>query len=269
MRPITSLNYPKPLKIKRFGQFAPLHVIASSLIALLAAVGILWWQATAIQDILQDRKMQASAVEVDATFSSQSKCKSKYVILTNCIAHLQWQGQEYTKEFHFLDFHSGDYSAVALASPEFPGQVTLDLAIEKIPSRFAASGIFILFGVFCIILGYMGLCRRLPLVTKTLSALNQTDNQPWQLVALPVNDKGNKFHWQGKDIAFGFGKKSPWLLEGEGQHTQVLGVAPKNGGNPAPLDTGLTVIGDLDKNERHRLHQTIQELINQTQRQGS
>lgn len=269
MHTIASLNYPRPLQAKRFGYAAPSHVIFGIVFFLLFAAGIFWWQSIAIKDILQDKNMQASAVEVDASFDSKSKCESQYGVLTSCTVYMNWQGTEHKKSFYFFDFHSGDYSATPLASPEFPGQLTLDLAIDKIPSRFAVSGLICLFGVLFLGMACYGIFRRLPLVGKTLSALNQADNQPWQLVALPVNDKGNAFQWQGKKITFAFGKKkTPWFVQGADNRPYVLAIAPKNGGMPAPLDSELSVIGGIDKNERSQLRQNVQMQVLTAQTQG-
>lgn len=251
-------------KVKGVASFSPATVIFGAIILVILAGGLFWWQSNAIKDILADKAMQASAYEVDARFGTKSKCESTYAVLTTCNVYLSWEGKDYEKKFSFFDLHSGDYNAVALASPQYPDRLTLDLAYDKMPGRIAFSAVFLLFGIAAALLALYTLFIRLPWVMKTLAAFNRDDSQPWQLLALPVNDKGTKYRTEvngkEKEVSLVLNKKlSPWYLQGSGNRLYVLGIAPRQGGGTAvALDDKLNVIGGLSKEEHSALQQKLQ-----------
>ncbi len=262
--PLGSLPTASPVKIRHINKANnPLLMGGGVLVALVVAVLIGIWQAGVIKDILQDKKIQANAQPVDAGFGPDSRCRSRYKVMTSCVVHIRYQGQTVKKNFGFFDLRSRSYNVTAMASPDVPGVVTLDLAMEKIPSRLAFSAVFILIGLVCAFAAVNGLLRRLPCAFKAAAALNDPANQPLQVLALPLNGEGDKYLYEGEEVAYNFGQKAPWVVQDSAGRAHILAVAPKQGGVPAVLDAALETLGGINNGERQALRQAVAEQVQQ------
>lgn len=256
--PLGSLPTTSPVKIRHVNKVNnPLLMSGGVLVALVVAVLIGIWQAGVIKDILQDKKIQANAQPVDAGFGPDSRCRSRYKVMTSCVVHIRYQGQQVKKNFGFFDFGSRSYTVTAMGSPDVPGVVTLDLAMEKVTSRLAFSAVFILIGLVCAFAAVNGLLRRLPRAFKATAALNDPANQPLQVLALPLNGEGDKYLYDGEEVAYNFGQKAPWVVQDSAGRVHILAVAPKQGGVPAVLDAALETLGGLSPDGRNAVRQAV------------
>lgn len=137
---------------------------------ILLAFGFLVFSYFVGQSIYDDYKWKGSYTEINANIDGT--CKSKIVIFTDCKVKISYGGQKYEKQFGFIDLGTKDYEVIALQSRLNPSKITLDLAIEKIPSRIFVASIFVVLGVGLIWLGCVALFRNAPRMNKVINALN-------------------------------------------------------------------------------------------------
>lgn len=137
---------------------------------ILIAFGFLVFSYFVGQSIYDDYKWKGSYTEINANIDG--KCSSRLIIFTDCKVKIGYGGQKYEKDFAFVDLGSKDYTVVALKSRLNPSKITLDLAIEKIPSRIFVASIFVVLGVGLIWLGCVALFRNAPRMNKVINALN-------------------------------------------------------------------------------------------------
>lgn len=122
------------------------------------------------QGIYDDYKWKGTYTEINANIDGT--CQSRMVIFTDCKVKVIYAGYKYEKQFGFVDLGTKNYSVIALQSRLNPSKITLDLAIEKIPSRIFIVFIFVVLGVGLIGLGCVALFRNAPRMNKVINALN-------------------------------------------------------------------------------------------------
>ncbi|MGL4675230.1 MAG: hypothetical protein ACRCXK_10250, partial [Wohlfahrtiimonas sp.] len=137
---------------------------------ILIAFGFLVFSYFVGQSIYDDYKWKGSYTEINANIDGE--CSSRLVFFTDCKAKISYNGQKYEKDFAFLDIGTKDYEVIALQSRLNPSKITLDLAIEKIPSRIFVVSIFVALGVGLIWFGCVALFRNSPRMNKVIRALN-------------------------------------------------------------------------------------------------
>lgn len=259
---LPTVTFPnKLLKLTKITQSFGLTTFLG-LFMFLVAAGIGWWQYGSGQSIYADHQISKNP-QVLENAKIEGECKTRKFAFTDCKVMIRDGGKTWQKRFSFFDFSKESYDVQAIAAANNPELVSVDLAIDKIGNRIAFLAFFALVALFALWAGFYILFVSLPRQRKVIAAFNQPDSQPWQLVSVATNKQGNKYEVDidgtPRQIVLQFGKNKPWVLAGDGNGLELLGIAPKNGGNPVPLDQKLSAISGLDKAERQaliaRIHQ--------------
>lgn len=250
----------RPLKVTRISKGLGV-LTALGLFTLLIFIGLIWWSLHLGKGIYADWKIaQDHHVLPQAQISGE--CRSLQWVFTNCKASIEHQGRQWHKSFVFFELGGKEWPVQAIASNRDPSQLTLDLAAHKALNRSLLAGFFALVGLICLAAGLIILFVSIPRQRKVLAALNRPEAQPWQLVPVPTINNGAVYladiDGQPRKIILTFGKNKPWVLGGTRKKPLLLGIAPKNGGTPVPLDTQLGAIDGLSPEEKahiiRRLH---------------
>lgn len=245
----------KPLKLTKIAQNFAMTAFLG-LLMLLGGAGIGWWQYGVAQDIYADHLISKNP-QVLENADIDGECKTRKFAFTDCKATIRDQGKTYQKSFSFFDSSNDGYEVMAVADASNPNRVTLDLAIDKIGNRIGFLAFFVAVALLMLWAGIYILFVGLPRQRRAIAAFNAPGAQPWQTVAVATNKQGNKYavELDGKtrNIVLQFGKNKPWVIGEHDDGLLLLGIAPKNGGIPVPLDQKLSAISGLGKAERQAL----------------
>ncbi|MDO5091478.1 MAG: hypothetical protein Q4D61_08010 [Cardiobacteriaceae bacterium] len=253
---LPALPFPnKPLKLTKITQnFAMMLFLG--LLMLLGGAGIGWWQYGVAHDIYTDHQIGKNP-QILENARIDGECKTRKFAFTDCKATIRDQGNTYKKSFAFFDFSKKDYEVMAVANASNPQQVSLDLAIDKIGNRIGFLAFFVAVALLMLWAGIYLFFIAMPRQRKIIAAFNAPGAQPWQPAAVAVNQQGNKYavelDGQTRNIVLQFGKNKPWVIGEHDDGLLLLGIQPKNGGNPIPLDQKLSAISGLNKTERQNL----------------
>lgn len=254
--PLPSFQFPhKPLKLTKIAQSFAMQLFLG-LAMLIGAAGIFWWQSGVVQEIYRDYQIGRNPqVLADADISGE--CETRKAVFTDCEVTIRDGGTTRKKEFMFFSAGSGDYSVQAVASADNPDWVTLDLAIDKIGNRSIFAAFFIAVALLMLWGGAYVLFAGIPRQRKVIAPFNEAHAQPWQFAEVHTVSNGNKYvvdiDGTPRKIVLNFGKNRPWVIGGDDKEPVLLGIAPKNGGNPVPLDQKLSSVSGLGKEERQAL----------------
>lgn len=253
---LPAVTFPaKPLKLSKITQkFSFLLLIGAACILLF--LGMAWWLYGVGQGIYSDYRISGHhRVLADAQIDGQ--CKTRKFGMTDCRVTIRDQGRTWEQTFAFFDFSKQDYQVAAVISADNPDLASVDLALEKLGNRIGFFVFLALVALLALWAAYFLPFVSLPRQRRVVAAFNEADAQPWQMVSVPTWKQGHKYAVEldgvRRSVVLQFNKTRPWVLEEGPEGPVLLGIAPKNGGNPVPLDQKLSAIEGLDKAERQSL----------------
>lgn len=223
------------------------------------------------QSVYDDYKWKGSYTEINANIDGS--CKSRMVIFTDCNVSITYGGIKYKKDFAFVDFSTKDYEVVALQSRLNPSKISLDLAIDKIPSRIFIVALFVAISLGMLWFGCVALFRNAPRMNKIINAINNNGGMQLALYQCDIAEWEKKkcvryqldIDGKQEEIRYAVAKKKKAILPIFITISDVdyaLVVKDLNSGYFAVVDNGLNRFV-MNKKDRKELRSRIDHYIAQ------
>jgi hypothetical protein len=257
----------RAIRVKPPKQASLLSAVATCLICLALAGGMVWWQAP---DLIKDYQINGNVEPATGARLIRAKCSSK-LIFHMCdaeIAHRVADERRTTSQgFGFVDFKIGSYTTSILQAKNNPAVVTTSLALESLWNRMLTAG-----GLLALLIaGVFGGLKAIVSAHRENSIFGGLDDTKLTPVLVDVygynDDDAKKKIWyyglpeNDPEKAFSViydPKRLPFFLNEEG--TKGLAITSPTAKQPLLLDHAMTYL-TLKDEERNNLMGWRQSLL--------
>lgn len=140
----------------------------------LMLLGLIFLGYTAYSSISVYKDYQMKETHQYINAGIKGECKTRK-ILVDCDVTITHQGKKYEKSFGFFGVGSKNYSVRAVRDLNDPTNVSVDLALEKLPSRVGVLAFLAAVSLGFIYFSLVIFCRKAPRINKIVKTLNATD----------------------------------------------------------------------------------------------